>query len=109
MIIAHGVLQFLTPSDRDESIKKMQSMTSVSGYNAIAIFTDELELPEDLAAYLMGVLKDGEISTYYSKWNIELYESYEFEDEHEGGLKHRHAINKGIYRKGVTLEDYYEF
>lgn len=97
LIIAHGVLQFLSPVVRDESIQKMKKLTKVNGYNAIAIFTDSIDLPPDLEPLLIGVLSDGEINNYYDDWCQELYESYEFEDEHEGGLKHRHAINKGIY------------
>lgn len=99
LIIAHGVLQFLSPVVRDKSIQKMKKLTKVNGYNAIAIFTDSIDLPPDLEPLLIGVLSDGEINNYYDDWCQELYESYEFEDEHEGGIKHRHAINKGIYLK----------
>ncbi|SHI02760.1 Tellurite resistance protein TehB [Clostridium collagenovorans DSM 3089] len=99
LIIAHGILQFIKKNDRDKFIKYMKANTKHSGYNVIAVFTDTIELPKDLEKHLIGIFKEEEIKSYYDDWEIEMFESYIFEDEHENGLRHSHAINKIVARK----------
>lgn len=99
MVIAHGLLQFIESKKRDELIDKMKAWTKEDGYNIVAVFTDVLPLPEDLSPYLVGVFKEDEIRSFYTGWEELYYKSYTFNDEHEGGLKHTHAVNKGVYRK----------
>jgi len=98
LIIVHGVLQFIEVVKRNQAIRKIKALTNDSGYNVIAVFTDEIELPEDLAPHLVGVFNNGEICDFYSEWKTTMYQSYIFEDEHEGGLRHEHAVNKGIFK-----------
>ncbi|MBP2658642.1 MAG: hypothetical protein H6Q69_1674 [Firmicutes bacterium] len=47
----------------------------------------------------LGLFQDGELAELYSDWDIELYQSYFFVDEHSNGIKHRHPINKIVARK----------
>ncbi len=99
LVIMHGLLQFLEVEKRNKVIEKMKVLTEANGYHVIAVFTDELPLPEDLKEHLVGVFHDGEIRDFYKTWQEEMYQSYVFQDEHEGGIKHDHAINKAIYKK----------
>lgn len=99
LIISHGLFQFISKEIRDDTIRKMKENTKDGGYNIIAVFTDSIELPEDLKPYLIGVFKEGEIKNYYNDWQIQSFETYIFEDEHEGGIRHKHAINKIVAKK----------
>lgn len=98
LIIAHGILQFIDNSIRNKFIEQMKNFTKVGGYNIISVFTNTTEIPEDLKDLMIGVFKDGEIKTYYTKWDVE-YKSYSFNDEHENGIKHTHTANKIIAQK----------
>ena len=40
-----------------------------------------------------------EIKDYYKNWQIEMFESRKFNDEHENGIKHCHAMNKIVAKK----------
>ncbi|MGL5417078.1 MAG: methyltransferase domain-containing protein [Clostridium sp.] len=99
LIIVHGVLQFIEKDEREAFLIKMKENTKINGYNILAIFTDSIELPKDLEKYLIGVFKENEIKKYYSDFETILFESYIFEDEHDNGVKHKHAINKLVARK----------
>lgn len=98
LIIAHGILQFIDRSIRNEFIEQMKNFTKVGGYNVVSVFTDTTEIPEDLKDLMIGVFKDGEIKNFYTKWNVD-YKSYSFNDEHENGIKHLHSANKIIAQK----------
>lgn len=99
VIIAHGLFQFIKKDVREKVIKEMKNQTKKGGYNVIAVFTDIIELPQDMKPYLIGIFKEGEIKEYYKDWVIEDFQTYVFEDEHENNIKHKHAINKLIVRK----------
>jgi len=100
-IISHGLFQFIKKDLRERVIYEMKEHTKPGGYNVIAVFTNMLELPEDLLPYMIGVFQEGEIKEYYKEWIIEDFQSYVFEDEHENNIKHTHAINKLVVRKDL--------
>lgn len=99
LIIVHGVLQFIEREKQPEIIELLKNWTEVNGYHIVALFTDEEPVPEDLKDVMVGVFKNGEIKDYYSEWEIKLFESYKFNDEHENGIKHCHALNKIVSKK----------
>ena len=49
---------------------------------------------------MIGVFEENEIKAYYQDWSIIDFKAVVFQDEHENGLKHTHAMNKMIARKG---------
>jgi tellurite methyltransferase len=98
LIVAHGILQFIDKTIRDEFIEQMKDFTKPGGYNIISVFTDATETPEDLRNLMVGVFKDGQIQSFYTEWDVD-YKSYTFNDEHENGIKHTHSANKIIARK----------
>jgi len=93
-IIAHGVLHLIEKNIRNNLIIDIKEHTSNNGVNVIAIFTNTIPAPLDLADIMIGLFDDNEIKTFYDDWKIDLYENYIFEDEHPGEIKHRHPLNK---------------
>ena len=73
--------------------------TKKGGYHVIALFIDAEPVPEDLKDVMVGVFKEGEIKDYYQDWDIRMFVSKKFQDEHENGVRHCHAMNKLIARK----------
>ena len=99
LVIMHGVLQFVERDKQPEMINLLKKHTEKNGYHIVALFTDAEPVPEDLKDVMVGVFKEGEIKDYYSDWNIKMFESKKFSDEHENGVKHCHAMNKIIAMK----------
>ena len=48
---------------------------------------------------MVGVFKNEEIKNYYKEWDIKLFESKKFNDEHDNGIKHYHVLNKIVAKK----------
>lgn len=99
VVIAHGLLQLLPIQTRDRVLASMREQTVPGGYNVVAAFTDALPSPPDLAAVMSGLFREGELFTHYQDWETVLARSYVFEDEHPGGIRHRHAVNKLVARR----------
>ena len=99
LIINHGSLHLIERSEWSQLIKKMKENTNKNGYNIHAVFTDTIEPPEELRPFCKGLFREGEIFEYYNDWIIELKQSYVLEDEHPGGIKHKHMINKIVAKK----------
>lgn len=99
LIIIHGVLQFIEREKQPKIIELLKKWTNNNGYHIIALFTDGEPVPDDLKDVMVGVFKEGEIKDYYNDWNIVMFESTKFHDEHDNGIKHYHAMNKIIVRK----------
>lgn len=102
-IISHGLFQFIKKNLRERVIRDMKEHTKPGGYNIIAVFTNTLEIPEDLAPYMIGVFQESEILEYYKDWIVEDFRSYVFEDEHENNIRHTHAINKLVVKKSSDV------
>ncbi|MDO4741320.1 MAG: methyltransferase domain-containing protein [Eubacteriales bacterium] len=99
LIIVHGVLQFIERAQQPAIIELLKTWTAAGGYHIIALFTDEEPVPDDLKDVMVGVFKNGEIAEYYDDWEIKMFENSRFSDEHENGIRHRHAMNKLIAQK----------
>lgn len=102
LIIAHGVLHLLEREDWMPLLCSMREHTTAGGWNVIVVFTDELPPPEDLAPHMKGLFREGELAELYAGWELERSESYILEDEHPGGIRHRHPINKVVARKSTA-------
>jgi tellurite methyltransferase len=99
LVIAHGLLHLLRRSDWSALLTRMQEHTRPLGYNVAAVFTDALPPPKDLRPFLQGLFREGELLERYRAWNVLLQRSYVLEDEHPGGVRHRHPVNKVVAQK----------
>lgn len=99
LIIIHGVLQFIAREKQPEIIHLLKKWTNPGGYHIIALFTDAQPVPEDLRDVMVGVFREGEIRDYYQGWETVMFESRQFTDEHENGIRHCHAMNKLVAQK----------
>jgi tellurite methyltransferase len=102
VVIAHGLLQLLPVRTRDRVLASMREQTVPGGYNVVAVFTDALPPPPDLAEVMCGLFREGEVFTRYADWETVLAKSYVFEDEHPGGIRHRHPVNKLVARRPLV-------
>ena len=102
VVVCHGVLHFFTPTIRNPLIHRIKEFTEPGGYNVIAAFTNDLPAPPDMESLLLGLFAKGGVVEFYSGWEICLRRSYTFRDEHRGGIKHHHAIEKVVARKPAS-------
>jgi tellurite methyltransferase len=98
-IVSHGVFHLLEREKWMKSIKDVKNNTAINGVNVIVVFTDKIPPPSDLEPFINGLFHEGEIKNLYNDWEIDLFESIVFEDEHPGNIKHVHALNKIVARK----------
>lgn len=99
LIIVHGVLQFIAREKQPEIIQLLKKGTNPGGYHMIALFTDAQPVPEDLRDVMVGVFRESEIRDYCQGWETVMFESRQFTDEHENGIRHCHAMNKLVVQK----------
>lgn len=99
LIIAHGCLHLIEREHWINLINKMKSHTNTRGYNVIVVFTDRILPPDDLKDFTIGLFHEGELFEFYKGWRIILQQSYVLEDEHPGGIKHKHPLNKIVAQK----------
>jgi tellurite methyltransferase len=97
--ILHGVLHLLPRSDRVAVLAKVQAATTPGGLNVVAVFTDRLPVPPDLVDVSVGLFEEGELFDAYRHWNVLLNRAYTLNDEHPGGIRHEHPVNKVVARK----------
>lgn len=101
VIICHGVLHLVEKHKWQRMIKDIKINTKQSGLNIIGVFTNTPPVAPDLAAFTKALFNEGELKELYSDWNIFDYNAYVFEDEHPGGIHHKHAANNIIAVKPV--------
>jgi tellurite methyltransferase len=99
LVICHGVLHLLDPGTSAEVIRAMRANTVTGGWNVVVVFTDAAPVPPDLAPHVRGLFVSGELFSRYRDWDIEAALSYMLDDEHPGGIRHRHAIDKLVARR----------
>jgi tellurite methyltransferase len=103
LVIAHGVLQLLPRRDRVELLDHIKSGTVPGGINVIAVFTNRLPTPPDLADIMLGVFDEDELFDAYQDWEFLLKQAYTLKDEHPGGIRHEHAVNKIVARRRICI------
>lgn len=99
LIIAHGSLHLIEREQWTPLIHTIKAHTNVGGFNVFVVFTDIIPAPDDLKRFHVGLFHEGELFRFYDDWDILVKRSYILEDEHAGGIKHRHPINQVIARK----------
>ena len=99
VIIAHGCLHLIPRIDWFELLVRIKEHTRNLGFNIIVVFTNKLPPPEDLRPFHVGLFNEGELYDFYKDWEIVESRSYILKDEHPGGIRHRHPINKVVARK----------
>lgn len=99
LVISEGCLHLIERDQWLPLIGRLQDATVSGGYNNVTVFTDVLPLPADMIAFTHGLFHEGELFTLYDGWTIHLQASYQFDDEHPGSMKHRHAVNKLVAQK----------
>ena len=98
-IIAHGCLHLIPRVDWSGLLSRIKKYTNDLGYNIIVVFTNKLPPPEDLRPFHVGLFNEDELYDFYRDWKIIESRSYILEDEHPGGIRHRHPINKLVAQK----------
>jgi tellurite methyltransferase len=101
LIISHGCLHLIERAAWQQVLQRIKGHTSAGGHNVVAVFTDRLAPPPDLEAFCVGLFREGELFTYYEAWHIQVQQSYTIHDEHPGGIRHTHPIDKIVARKGA--------
>lgn len=99
LVIAHGVLHMLPREVWEPTIEAMKRHTVAGGRNVVAVFTDRLPPPPDLVPYMGDLFREGQLRDRYRDWTVELWKAYTLDDEHPGGVRHRHPINKIVARR----------
>jgi tellurite methyltransferase len=99
VVIAHGMLHLFPCQSRQQLLARIKAHTLPGGLNVVAVFTDRLPAPPDMADEFVGLFGEGELSAAYADWIVELDQAYTLNDEHGGGLKHEHPVNKLVARK----------
>ena len=98
-IIAHGCLHLIPRVDWSRLLIRIKEYTNNFGFNIIVVFTNKLPAPEDLRPFHIGLFKEEELYDFYQDWKIIESRSYILEDEHPGGIRHQHPINKLVAQK----------
>jgi len=99
LVVAHGLLHLMPRRDWSGLIKAIQDHTAPHGYNVVVVFTDSLSPPADLEPFMLGLFREGELLGQYAGWNVELHQAYVLHDEHPGGVRHVHPINKIVAQR----------
>ena len=99
LIISHGCLHLIERPDWKRLLESIKAYTAPGGYNVVAVFTDRIAPPVDLEQFCVGLFQEGELFSFYSGWQIELQQSYVINDQHPGGIRHTHPIDKIVARK----------
>ncbi|MEX2283281.1 MAG: methyltransferase domain-containing protein [Gemmatimonadota bacterium] len=98
LIVCHGVLHLFPRDVWLRLLHSFKAATAPDGFNIIAVFTDALPAAPDLAPFTHGPFREGELAALYRDWQLERADSYRFEDQHPGGIRHQHALNKIVAR-----------
>jgi tellurite methyltransferase len=92
-------LHLLPRAERSEVLERMKSHTVPGGTNVVAAFTNRLPAAPDLREVTLGLLDEGELFAAYRDWHVVLERAYTLHDEHPGGIRHEHAVNKLVARR----------
>lgn len=99
LIVCVGCLHLIKREEWQNVISRIKQATLSGGFNVVGAFTDEAPEPEDQRGLMVGLLKEGELFSYYQDWEIIDKKTYIFEHTHPDGPTHKHAGNNIIARK----------
>ena len=80
-------------------VVKSPARTTAASSSATLI---ALAPPDDLREFTIGLYRECEIFDRYRGWRVVQRESYILEDEHPGGVRHRHPIDKLVAQRSDT-------
>lgn len=98
LVICHGVLHLLERPVWQRLVPELQEATAAGGWHVVVVFTDRIPSPPDLAPHTHGLFREGELEALYQDWEVTA-RRHTLEDEHPGGVRHRHAVNRLIARR----------
>lgn len=102
VVMAHGVIDYLTKKDWQQLLTKVKNMTVPGGYNVYTcmIFNKEYPtLPEFQLAEFKHCLVANELGRFYDDWSKIRYEYYVKWDQHPGIPMHCHPLEKLLAKK----------
>lgn len=99
LILSFATLCFTERAAWRAFLCRAKKNTKPGGVHIIHTFTDTVPASADIAAFAVGLAKDGELKELYRDWEILQFKSYVFEDEHPNVPKHLHSANKIVARK----------
>jgi SAM-dependent methyltransferase len=100
LVICYGVLHFLRRAERLDAYGKLRGWVKPGGVLAVVAFNALTPIPADLRPLMPEPPADGaELRGAFSGWETVLARSYTYEDEHEGGIRHTHSIDRLMVRR----------
>lgn len=99
LVISDGVLHLVEREHADRILAQLQAATVPGGWHLIKIFTTRIPPPPELAPFHIGLREPEQIFELYSGWEFRIRDSYIYEDDHPGGIHHRHPADKLLARK----------
>ncbi len=99
LTVVHGCLELIKHHYWRSLFSQMQANTKMGGYNVVAIFTDRAPSPHYPDKFAIRLLRDGELFRFYKRWRTIFQQNYVFDDQHQKGIKHRHAANRIVARR----------
>jgi tellurite methyltransferase len=102
LIVSHGCLHLIERPSWQKLVSLFKAHTTPGGINVVVVFTDTIPPPDDLKDFCLGLFREGEVFSLYSDWVTLLQQTYTFDDEHPGSLRHTHAVNKLVARKPLN-------
>ncbi len=99
LVMSFATLCFVGKDDWRRFILNAKTYTNPGGIHIMHTFTDTVPPSPDIAPFAVGLAYDGEFNELYADWEILLFQSYVFEDEHPGVPKHLHSVNKIVARR----------
>lgn len=99
LMVAHGSMQMVERDEWKRIIYDCQVHTTVNGVHVMAVLTNAIPPPPDLSDFFPGLFREGELYDLYEGWETILCRSYVKHDEHPGGIRHQHPMNKLVARK----------
>jgi len=99
VVVASGILQFVPRSVGDHFVSTAREHTLAGGVHVLGVFSDALPPPADLAPFIQRLYGERELANRYDDWEILRSRAYIREDEHPGGIHHRHAIADLVARR----------
>lgn len=99
LMVLHGVLHLVEREVWCRVLDEARRSTKRGGWNVVVVFTDRLPPPPDLASHMRGLFREGELRALYRRWSVHRWEAYTLEDEHPGGVRHQHPVNKIVAQK----------
>lgn len=99
LILSYGTLHFAPRDGWRRFLAQAMEHTNSGGLHVMQIFTDKVPASPDIAAFAVGLAKEGELLALYADWEILFHAEFILDDEHPGAPLHQHAINKIVARK----------